>query len=202
APAGKPLTGFGDPLLDRDKPAESGTREPPARAPQMRSFVSYFRGSKPDIEKLRTGLVPLPNTARELKSVAAALGAPTTEIKLGADAKEAAVKSSPLRKYKIVYFAAHGLVSGEINGLAEPSLVLTLPERPHQQDDGLLTASEVAELKLNAEWVVLSACNTAAGDTPGAEGLSGLARAFFYAGARALLVSHWSIEDEATVRIT
>ena len=112
------------------------------------------------------------------------------------------MKSSPLRNYKIVYFATHGLVSGEINGLAEPALVLTLPERPTEEDDGLLTASEIAELKLNADWVVLSACNTAAGDTSGAEGLSGLARAFFYAGARALLVSHWSIEDEATVRIT
>ena len=68
-----------------NKPAEPGTREPPARAPQMRSFVSYFRGGKPDIEKLRTGPVPLPNTARELKSVAAALGASTSEIKLGAN---------------------------------------------------------------------------------------------------------------------
>src|SRR5262245_6604033 len=202
APAGKPMTGFGDPLFDRNKTGEPGTRGPAARAPQMRDFVSYFRGSKPDFEKLRTGLVPLPGTARELKSVAAALGVPTSEIKLGADATEPAVKSSPLQNYKIVYFATHGLVSGEINGLAEPALVLTLPERPTEQDDGLLTASEVAELKLNADWVVLSACNTAAGDTPGAEGLSGLARAFFYAGARALLVSHWSIEDEATVRIT
>jgi CHAT domain-containing protein/Tfp pilus assembly protein PilF len=202
APAGKPMTGFGDPILDRNKPAEPGARGPSARAPQMRGFESYFRGSKPDIDKLRTGLVALPNTARELKSVAAALGASTSEIKLGADATEPAVKSSPLRNYKIVYFATHGLVSGDINGLAEPALVLTLPERPTEQDDGLLTASEVAELKLNADWVVLSACNTAAGDTPGAEGLSGLARAFFYAGARALLVSHWAVEDEATVRIT
>ena len=202
APAGKPMTGFGDPLFDRNKPAEPRTREPPARAPQMRSFVSYFRGSKPDMEQLRTGLAALPNTARELKSVAAALGVSTSEIKLGSDATELAVKSLPLRNYKIVYFATHGLVSGEINGLAEPALVLTLPVRPTEEDDGLLTASEVAELKLNADWVVLSACNTAAGDTSGAEGLSGLARAFFYAGARALLVSHWSIDDETTVRIT
>jgi hypothetical protein len=59
---------------------------------------------------------------------------------------------------------------------------LTLPPQPTEFDDGLLTASEVAQLKLNADWVVLSACNTAAGDKPGAEALSGLARAFFYAG--------------------
>ena len=69
-------------------------------------------------------------------------------------------------------------------------------------DDGLLTASEVAQLKLNADWVVLSACNTIAGDKPGAEALSGLARAFFYAGARALLVSHWAVETNAATRLT
>ena len=84
-------------------------------------------------------------------------------------------------------------MAGDIKGLGEPALALTLPEKPNTSDDGLLTASEVAELKLNADWVVLSACNTAAGDKPGAEALSGLARSFFYAGAHALLVSHWDV---------
>jgi hypothetical protein len=72
-------------------------------------------------------------------------------------------------------------VAGDVAGLAEPSLALTIPNQPTELDDGLLTASEVAQLKLNADWVVLSACNTAAADKPGAEALSGLARAFFYA---------------------
>jgi CHAT domain-containing protein len=67
--------------------------------------------------------------------------------------------------------------------------------------DGLLTASEVTELRLNADWIVLSACNTAAGGEKGnAEALSGLARAFFYAGARALLVSHWSVDSYAAAK--
>ena len=87
-------------------------------------------------------------------------------------------------------------------GLAEPSLALSIPAQPSADDDGLLTASEVAQLKLNADWVVLSACNTIAGDKPGAEALSGLARAFFYAGARALLVSHWAVESNAATRLT
>src|SRR5262249_40428528 len=78
----------------------------------------------------------------------------------------------------------------------------TLPAQASDLDDGLLTASEVAQLKLNDDWVVLSACNTAAGDKPGAEALSGLARAFFYAGARALLVSHWSVDSAAATRLT
>ena len=63
-------------------------------------------------------------------------------------------------------------------------------------------ASEVAQLKLDADWVILSACNTAAGDKPGARGLSSLAQAFFYAGARALLVSHWSVESNAASALT
>ena len=77
---------------------------------------------------------------------------------------------------RIVYFATHGLVAGDVKGLAEPSLALSIPKQPSELDDGLLTASEVAQLKLNADWVVLSACNTIAGDKPGAEALSGLAR--------------------------
>jgi CHAT domain-containing protein len=92
--------------------------------------------------------------------------------------------------------------TAQLLGLAEPALALTIPEHLTELDHGLLTASEAAELKLNADWVVLSACNTAAGDKPGAEALSGLARAFFYAGAHALLVSHWPVSDEAAARLT
>ena len=107
-----------------------------------------------------------------------------------------------LLHYRVVYFATHGLVAGDVKGMAEPSLALTIPSRPNEADDGLLTASEMTQLKLNADWVVLSACNTIAGDNPGAEALSGLARAFFYAGARALLVSHWSVDSDAATRLT
>ena len=77
------------------------------------------------------------------------------------------VKKLPLSDYRIIYFATHALVAGDIKGLGEPALALTLPVTPSTEDDGLLTASEVAELRLNADWVVLSACNTAAGDKPG-----------------------------------
>ena len=70
------------------------------------------------------------------------------------------------------------------------------------EDDGLLKASEVAQLKMNADIIMLSACNTASGDKLGAEGLSGLARAFIYAGARSLLVSHWSVESTSAAELT
>jgi CHAT domain-containing protein len=111
------------------------------------------------------------------------------------------VKRAALTDYRIVYFATHGLVAGDVRNLAEPALALTTPAQPSELDDGLLTASEIALLKFDADWVVLSACNTIAGDKPGAEALSGLARAFFYAGARALLVSHWAIASGATTRL-
>jgi len=91
----------------------------------------------------------------------------------------------------------------DLKGLAEPALVLTPPAEATAKNDGLLTASKIATLKFNADWVVLSACNTAAGDgTPNADGLSGLAKAFFYAGARSLLVSHWRVRSEAAVQLT
>jgi len=124
--------------------------------------------------------------ADELNAVTKNLGVAAADIHLGEDASETTLKRTPLADYGIVYFATHGLVAGDVKGLAEPSLVLSIPRQPTELDDGLLTASEVAQLKLNADWVVLSACNTIAGDRPGAEALSGLARSFFYAGARAL----------------
>ncbi len=116
--------------------------------------------------------------------------------------------SGSLSRARIVHFATHGLLEGEtalfVQGAAEPALLLTPPEagKVSEEDNGLLTASEVAQLKLDADWVIMSACNTAAGQGENAEPLSGLARAFFYAGARSLLVSHWSVNSQAAVAIT
>jgi len=194
-----PMVGYGDPIFR----AASGPQTQTAmRANTTRAYNSYFRGARPDLKVLAEGLSPLPETADELRAVARRVGAPDSDIHLGAAASEAAVKRAALASYRVVYFATHGLVSGEVQGLAEPALALTLPQEATDLDDGLLTASEVAQLKLNAEWVVLSACNTAAGDKPGAEALSGLARASFYAGARALLVSHWRVDSDAATRLT
>ena len=94
----------------------------------------------------------------------------------------------------------HGALSGQVSGTVEPG-ILTPPSAATERDDGYLSASEIATLKLDADWVILSACNTAAGDAKDADALSGLARAFFYAGARALLVSHWSVNSAATVKL-
>jgi CHAT domain-containing protein len=166
------------------------------------SSTSFFRGSLADVEAVRD-LPALPQTGPELRKLAAILGAPETDLYLGARANETVVKQADLSTTDVLAFATHGLLSGDLRGLAEPALVLTPPQVATAQDDGLLTASEVAELKLSAQWVILSACNTAGGDgRPDAEGLSGLARAFLYAGARAILVSHWPVRDDAAARLT
>ena len=197
---GKPLIGFGDPVFDADEEREPAAQERTVVA--TRSYTDFWQGAGADRIMLSRALQRLPETAAELKAVAQNLGAPSSSIHLRQDASETTVKRSAMSEYRVVYFATHGLVAGEVKGLAEPSLALTLPKQPSETDDGLLTASEVAQLKLNADWVVLSACNTIAGDKPGAEALSGLARAFFYAGARALLVSHWAVESNAAMRLT
>ena len=158
------------------------------------AYTDFWQGVGVDRARLAQALPQLPDTADELKGVASDLGVAASDIHLGADASETTVKRARLSDYGIVYFATHGLVAGDVKGLAEPSLALSIPRQPSELDDGLLTSSEVAQLKLNADWVVLSACNTIAGDRPGAEALSGLARSFFYAGARALLVSHWAVD--------
>jgi CHAT domain-containing protein/Tfp pilus assembly protein PilF len=195
--APKPIVGFGDPVFGPEQP-DSG----PKVAVLTRAYTDYWQGAGVDRKALSQSLARLPGTADELRNVALKLGAPLDDIYLRDKATEANVKGLPLTDYRIVYFATHGLVAGDIQGVAEPSLALTLPAAASARDDGLLTASEVAQLRLNADWVVLSACNTIAGDKPGAEALSGLARAFFYAGARALLVSHWAMETDAATRLT
>ncbi|HEY6994588.1 MAG TPA: CHAT domain-containing tetratricopeptide repeat protein, partial [Xanthobacteraceae bacterium] len=197
----KPMIGFGDPVFDPRAAPEGGRRSARSRG-KPRAYSDYWRGAGLDRSKLMQALPPLPDTADELKAIAKALGVSATDILLGRDATVTAVKHAPLANYRIVYFATHGLVAGDVKGVAEPSLALSVPAKPSDDDDGLLKASEVAQLKLNADWVVLSACNTIAGDKPGAEALSGLARAFFYAGARALLVSHWAVASDAATRLT
>jgi len=202
--AAKPMIGFGDPVFGQrpvpEQPDRAVTQTAGLRSTtKTRAYGSYWRGTHANLDALRTGLAPLPETSAELIAVVRKVGG---DLKLGPAASETTVKSMDLSQYRIVYFATHALVAGEIANLAEPALALTIPNEPTELDDGLLTASEVAQLKLNADWVVLSACNTAAGDRPGAEALSGLARAFFYAGSRALLVSHWRMDSETAVRLT
>src|SRR6267378_3668328 len=130
-------------------------------------------------------------------SAAALQTDPSKVLNLGKDANENAVKTIDLSGFKIVAFATHGLVPGELDGLTQPALALSAPSLSGSEGDGLLTMEEILSLKLDADWVVLSACNTGAGAGAGAEAASGLGRAFFYAGTRALLVTNWSVHSQS-----
>jgi CHAT domain-containing protein len=199
--AAKPIIGFGAPVFDRN--VQRATR--PTIVSFDRSPLALYRGVFADTKSLAEALPPLPETADELREVGNELGATPEDIMLGEAASVSNVKQAPLDNYRVVYFATHALVAGEVEKFAkfkaEPALVLSIPDKPTEEDDGLLRASDVAMLKMNADFVVLSACNTAAGDKPGAEALSGLARAFFYAGARSLIVSNWEVDSESTVAL-
>lgn len=167
------------------------------RAKQLKEGAvqpSRFQRGTADIEQLKR-LAPLPETATELCLVANSFAPIKGEVYLGNEATEARIKSlsesGRLEQYRMLHFATHGALSGQVHGAIEPGLILTPPATATPADDGYLSSSEISGLKLDADWVMLSACNTAGGEASNSEAFSGLARAFFYAGTRALLVSHW-----------
>ena len=214
--AKRPYLGFGNPLLSGTDGTDRRAFEVAACDPATPAPLAVASSALAAAPLLRTTSIdelrrqpPLPETADELCRVARFTRAAADDVLTGARATEAAVKSlsqsGRLADARVLHFATHGLLAGETAlfnaARTEPSLLLTPPAQASDTDDGLLTASEVAALKLDADWVILSACNTASGDDVGAEQLSGLARAFFYAGARALLVSHWAVNSDATVKL-
>jgi len=185
------LAAYGAPTLAGAYTPETGRSVTPGLAGQM------YKGKLADPEKLRA-LAYLPQAKAELESLQKSFGTQSTVV-IGDAATEAAVKASKaVAGARFVVFSTHGLLATEVGDNAEPGLVFTPPKQATELDDGLLTMSEVTELKIPADIVVLSACNTAAGDGQNADGLSGLARAFFQAGTRSLLVSHWAVSDAAT----
>ncbi len=190
--------GVGDPQLEGQ-----------SRDTDLRSFAA-LRGSEGDAAQVFSvcGLAPLPETRAELQTLGALLGSDGADYLVGAAATErnlyAMNESGALNEYNLIAFATHALLSGTVSegDNVESALVLSPPagcEITSSSDDGLLSVSEIMSLKLSSEWVILSACNTSASDpSDGAEPLSGLAKAFFHAGAESLLVSHWDINSEAT----
>jgi CHAT domain-containing protein/Tfp pilus assembly protein PilF len=221
ASATQPFIGFGNPLLlgpdgnDRRAWERQSCKSSPGPVQIASRSVRaathrFFRNGLANVEEVRAQY-PLPETTDELCAVAQSVGAGQAAVYLGEKASETTIKAisanGTLASARVVHFATHGLLAGETEMLgaskAEPALILSPPEQATEEDDGLLTASEIAQLKLDADWILLSACNTAAGgsDKPGTEALSGLARAFFYAGARAMLVSHWAVNSDATVKL-
>lgn len=202
----EPLIAFGDPYFSQEQANEASSQDTVKVADAGGSNVTrglpLKRRNSPQLDKANSaqlGMLPrLPDTSAELKSIAAALQAdPAKVLNLGKDANEQKVKTMDLSGFKVIAFATHGLVPGELDGLTQPALALSAPALSDSDGDGLLTMEEILTLKLDADWVVLSACNTGAGAGAGAEAASGLGRAFFYAGTRALLVTNWSVHSQS-----
>jgi len=217
----KAFIGFGNPLFTAD--AAVATQRggqfrklevPSAKDPTLglieqaqqsaKPLDNAQAASRPTLAQAFALLPALPDTAEELTEIARTTGAhQKNDLFLGARATEANVKATDLSQYRVVAFATHGLVPGEISGLDQPALAMANPALTNDtQNDGFLTLEEVLGLKLNAEWVVLSACNTASADGNAREAVSGLGRGFFYAGARSLLVSNWAVETVSARLLT
>jgi CHAT domain-containing protein len=214
-----PFIGFGNPLLSGDLAGATKMvadtahcaeptdlpHKPKVQLAALPVIGPLRRGQFADLKEINA-LPPLPETVGELCTIASALGASADNVWIGSRATEANLKalsaSGELARYRVVQFATHGLVPGDLVKLREPALVLTSPETSSEADDSLLTTAEVAELKLDADLVILSACNTAAPGSNSAEALSGLARSFLFAGARSVLVSHWEVYSDAAVKLT
>ncbi len=200
-----PFDGYGDPhLLGSGTDGERG----------LTAFSGMERNGLPvgDLELIRK-LQPLPGTAVELRGMATTLDAPSSMVHVLDQATESALKSDPLlSRARVVAFVTHGALAGEGAraglGFSEPGLIFTPPQAPislpdGSTDDGVLTASEASLLSLSADWVILSACNTASAEgSSGGDGLSALSRGFLYAGAHALLASHWRVADDSASALT
>ena len=149
--------------------------------------------------QMLASLPALPSAQRELDAARPLLGASPSDELLNAAFTADAVRHMTLKDYRILHFATHALLPAELRCQNEPAIITSAPPDARDASGTMLTASDVAGLDLDANAVILSACNTGGpGTSSGGESLSGLARAFFFAGARSMLVTHWSISDQTS----
>jgi len=152
-----------------------------------------------DSARLFASLPPLPFAQRELDAARTLLGASPSDEMLNTAFTADAVRHASLKDYRILHFATHALLPAELRCQNQPAIVTSAPPHARDASGALLTAGDITGLDLDADIVILSACNSGGpGDTTSGESLSGLARAFFFAGARSMLVTHWSINDQSS----
>jgi CHAT domain-containing protein len=145
----------------------------------------------------RLNLPDLPTSGEEVVSAAAAFDDQGTTLLTGSAATKVAVKRAALSNYRVLHFAVHG-VADETH---PDQAALVFLSDPANREDGLLSAPEVAQLRLRANLVVLSACDTAIGQIEGQEGIADLSRAFLLAGARSVISSLWAVDDEFSLAL-
>jgi len=197
-------TAAAQPFFGIGNPAFTGGTDDGKGKTGLSALSGVCRDGGPFPAEMLRALTPLPDTATELRTVARSLGAGDDSLLLGTAATEQNLRARSLQDVRVIYFATHALLPGELSCQSEPALALSPPAAPatSREADGLLDASEVAGLTLNADLVVLSACNTGQTETQlGGGALTGLAESFFYAGARSLIASHWQVPSGATAQL-
>jgi CHAT domain-containing protein len=208
--ASQPMLAWGDPLFNLALASNAKSSSGEVRKINLTRAATAVDLEKEDVRSaIKYADIPaLPETRDELLAIAKTLGADATrDLILGSQATRDSVlaqnKNGNLAKQRVVAFATHGLMAGDLPNLTQPALAMAGTKDDLQNVLApLLTLEDVLTLKLNADWVVLSACNTAAADGQAEEALSGLARGFFYAGSRSLLVTHWAVDSESAVTLT
>jgi CHAT domain-containing protein len=180
--ASRPWFGFGAPL---PVPLTQAQRTFPAAA---------------QCGRLLAGLPALATASLELQASGQLMGARPGDVRIGRAFTAPAVRQASLRDFRVVHFATHGLLPGELSCLQEAAIVASPTPGAADAANALLTAGTLLDVELDADVVVLSACNSGGGAAAG-ESLSGLARSIFFAGARSLMVTHWYVNDAAATRI-
>ncbi|WP_167338302.1 CHAT domain-containing protein [Paraburkholderia oxyphila] len=197
AHASEPLVAFADPSFDGSAQAPQEGAAPATVEVGARAFPMDARTLSFDYRRV----TPLPETLDEANAIAVALGAsPQQSVISGLAASRSHVLGENLSNDRVVLFATHGVIPGEVPGLRKAGLALAYEGRG--LPDSILTADDIVTLRLNADWVVLSACNTGLATGDAGDSVSALARAFFAAGARSLLVTQWAVESKSAALVT
>ena len=202
--ARKPLIAFGGAVYDSQSYPQ-GQVESELQLAEIKKEAYQALGRGKSLRKfydafglLRWGNIP--GARAEVKAIKSLI--PDSEIYIDELADESVLKElsmcGKLNEYKVIHFATHGFVVPEFPELS--SIVLSLHRQEKNNDDGFLNVSEIGALRLNADFVNLSACETGLGKLYAGEGIEGFTQAFMIAGANSLSVSLWQVSDESTVK--
>lgn len=198
---GKELLAFGDPVVERrETNGSSKTSFVKASSPDsaLEAERPLARGAiYEDYAERGFSLSRLPYTREEVLGIGQLFPSAQRPLYLGDAATEQAIKNEHLGDYRYIHLGTHGFIDESVPGRSG----ILFSRDPTSQEDGVLQADEIMRLKLSADMVTLSACSTGLGKLVNGEGMLGLTRAFFYAGAHNVSVSLWNVNDSATSRL-
>lgn len=190
----RPFEAFADPSFDGRDTAQApaggtrGVRRPAVSTDTATQEVDYRQLNR------------LPETLDEARAIGATLKAGDDAVVHGVAATRSRVMKDKLADVRVLEFATHGLLAGELPGMLTPGLALAYEGRG--LPDSVLTIDDIVGLRLNADWVILSACNTGLANGAGGDSMSALERGFFAAGARTVLATQWAVESESASQLT